>query len=152
MWLGVALLLSGALTAQASAAEAPLATIPVTIETANGTRVIQAEVACKLEDRMRGLMGRESLAPDSGMIFFLPKPRPMRMWMKDTPLALDLVFFDKDRKIILLARNATPNSEAIVESGGAVIGVLEIAGGRATEIGISPGDRLLYSYPQGTCE
>ena len=62
--------------------------IPVVIETANRSVTIQAEVACSRAERALGLMGRASLEPDAGMIFLVPEPRVMRMWMAETPLAL----------------------------------------------------------------
>lgn len=130
----------------------PPTIIPVTIETMAGPRQFQAEVACTREERSRGLMGRTRLAPEAGMIFLLPAPRPMRMWMKDTPLALDLVFFDSKHQIIALEQNAQPMSEHVIESGGAVSGVLELAGGRTAELGISRSDRIIYDYPQSRCE
>ncbi len=139
-------------TNRAPAGEEGPRTIPVTIETAAGPQTIQAEIACTLGERSRGLMGRRSLAPNAGMIFLLPAPRPMRMWMKDTPLALDLIFFDSERVIIKIEKNAESMSERVIDSGGSVAGVLEIAGGRADAAGISLRDKLLYTYPQGRCE
>ena len=150
----LAILVAGLLPRPAPGGEAAAdaAVIAVTIETAEGPRIVQAEVACTREQRGQGLMGRESLAPDAGMIFLLPVPRPMRMWMKDTPLALDLIFFDSNRKIIYIENNATPMSERVIESGGAVVGVLELEGGRAESLGISRDDKILYNYPQDRCE
>ena len=135
-----------------SADEPMPATIPVTIETVNGPQTIQVEIACRLEERALGLMGRATLAPDSGMIFLLPTARPMRMWMKDTPLALDMIFFDLSHKIIRIESNAQPKGERVIESGGNVIGVLEIAGGRAEALKITHGNKVLYTYPQERCE
>ncbi|MSO73763.1 MAG: DUF192 domain-containing protein [Alphaproteobacteria bacterium] len=149
---GVGCLIAGLTTSPCPAGEANPTTIPVTIETPYGRRTIQAEVACRLDERALGLMGRASLAPDSGMIFLLPAPRPMRLWMKDTPLALDIIFFDSSLKIIRIEENAEPMRERVIESGGGVLGVLEIAGGRADKLKISHGDKILYTYPQKHCE
>ncbi len=138
-------------TTRVPAGESP-AVIRVTVETAAGAHTVQAEVACTLDERAQGLMGRRSLAPDSGMIFLLPTPRPMRMWMKDTPLALDLIFFDSAHSIMRIERDAEAMSERVIESGGPVAGVLEIAGGRAQELGIAARDMVLYTYPRGRYE
>ena len=127
-------------------------TIPVTLETAHGRHTIQAEVACSQEERARGLMGRQRLAPDAGMIFLLATPRPMRLWMMDTPLSLDMIFFNDTHEIIRIESNAEPMSERVIESGGVAAGVLEIAGGRAIELKISRGNKVLYTYPQKRCE
>lgn len=145
-------LAASALAADCAAAEDAPRTIAVTVETAAGSRTIEAEVACTRAERNRGLMRRQSLAPGAGMIFLWPTPRPMRMWMKDTPLALDMIFFNSDRIISKIKENAEPMSERVIESGGAVAGVIEIAGGQAEALGIALNDRLVYSYPQERCE
>ncbi len=90
--LSLAMGLSVSVFYEAWASAESRATIPVTLETAAGRHSIQAEVACRQEERARGLMGRQRLAPDAGMIFLLATPRPMRLWMMDTPLSLDMIF------------------------------------------------------------
>lgn len=126
--------------------------IPVVIETANRSITIQAEVACTRAERALGLMGREALGPSAGMIFLVPRPRVMRMWMAETPLALDFLFFDFSGYIKKIEMSVEPMSEYTIESGGEVAGVLELRGGRAHELKIELNNKILYDYPQWRCE
>ena len=76
------------------------------------------------------------------MLFDFKRAQPVAFWMKNTLIPLDMVFIGADGRIVSIARNAVPMSEAPVPSGGPVLGVLEIAGGRAAQIGAEPGDRV----------
>ena len=97
------------------------------------------EVAATPEQQARGMMFRETLAPDRGMLFPYDPPRQVAFWMRDTVIPLDLVFISPDRKVIRVAADAVPYSEEQIPSGGEIIAVLEIAGGRAAALGIVPG-------------
>jgi len=66
------------------------------------------------------------------------------MWMKNTYLPLDMIFIRADGRILRIAENTTPESEAIIPSGGPVRGVLEVIGGTAKKYGIAPGDRVAH--------
>ncbi|HEY7853438.1 MAG TPA: DUF192 domain-containing protein [Caulobacteraceae bacterium] len=112
------------------------------IATARGVYRFKVEVAENSASRERGLMFRRALAPDRGMLFDFKRAQPVAFWMKDTLIPLDMLFIAADGHILSIARNAVPMSEAPVPSGGAVLGVLEIAGGRAAAIGAAPGDRV----------
>lgn len=124
----------------------------VTFETRNGPESVTLEVACTLEQRAKGLMGRTSVPANAGMIFLLPEPRVLNMWMRDTPLALDMVFFDKNRKISKIERNVQGPSDRIVSSGPGALGVIELAAGQAKTRKIERGIKILYDYPQHLCE
>ena len=87
------------------------------------------------------MMFRESLAPDRGMLFPYDQPRPASFWMKDTLIPRDIVFIGTDRRISGIA-NAVPLSLESVRSSGPVSAVLEIPGGRSSELGIQAGDRV----------
>ena len=100
------------------------------------------EVAATPEQQERGLMFRETLGPDSGMIFPYDPPKGVAFWMKNTLIPLDLVFFGPDKKVIRVADNAVPYSEEPIPSNGIVSAVLEIPGGRAAELGIGPGSQV----------
>jgi hypothetical protein len=116
---------------------------PLQIVTHDG-RILnfRVEIADTDASRERGLMFRKSLAGDAGMLFDFKSEQNVSFWMKNTLIPLDMLFIDKDGYIINLAPNATPLSEANIPSGGPVLGVLEIRGGRAAELGVEPGDRV----------
>ncbi|MET0270724.1 MAG: DUF192 domain-containing protein [Sphingomonas sp.] len=123
---------------------APGVTVPLTIRTAAGDRTFRVEVARTASEQARGLMFRERLDPDGGMIFPFKPPRPASFWMRNTIIPLDLLFVRADGVIGRIAANAVPYSLATIESGEPVAAVLEIAGGRAAALGIRSGDRVSW--------
>ncbi len=135
---------SGAAPVAATAAPESAVRLPLTIRTAHGTRAFRVEVARSEAEQARGLMFRETLAPDAGMIFPFAPPRPASFWMKNTIIPLDMIFIRADGTIARVAANAVPYSLAPVDSGEPVAAVLEIAGGRAAALGIAAGDRVKW--------
>jgi uncharacterized membrane protein (UPF0127 family) len=139
-----ALFLAFALAAPACAAcpQAPqsLRTEPMTIGTQHGTVRLTVEMADTSKTREIGLMCRTHLAPDRGMLFDFKQPQPVAFWMKNTLIPLDMVFIAADGRVVSIATNAKPEDETPIPSVGPVVGVLEIAGGRAAALGIEPGD------------
>jgi uncharacterized protein len=115
--------------------------VPLTIISATGAHRFTVEVARTPEQQQHGMMFRTSVAPDEGMLFPSDTPREVGFWMKNTLIPLDLIFIRADGTIARIS-TATPLSEALVRSGEPVAAVLEIAGGRAAELGIRPGDRV----------
>lgn len=114
----------------------------LTITAADGRKVdLDVEWAITPEQREHGLMFRASLGDREGMIFDFGTVREVMMWMKNTPLSLDMVFIEEDGRISHIASRTTPYSEAIIASRGPVRYVLEIRGGQAAALGISEGDR-----------
>lgn len=87
-------------------------------------------------------MNRSALAPDRGMIFPYHPPQPVAFWMKDTLIPLDIIFISPGGRILSIAENTVPLSLESVPSGGPVEAVLELAGGRARELGIKAGDSV----------
>jgi uncharacterized membrane protein (UPF0127 family) len=119
--------------------------IPLTVTSANGrTHRFIVEVARTPEQQANGLMNRQSLAPDRGMIFPYDQPRPASFWMKNTLIPLDMIFVRSDGTIARIAAETVPLSLEPVPSLEPVAAVLEIAGGRAAELGIQPGDRVRW--------
>jgi uncharacterized membrane protein (UPF0127 family) len=113
------------------------------VVTHHGAKRFQVEIADTDATREYGLMYRKSLPPNGGMLFDFKVPQPVAFWMKNTLIPLDMLFIASDGRVISIVRNATPMSETPIPSGGAVLGVLEIRGGRAAEIGAEPGDRVI---------
>ena len=107
------------------------------------------ELALTTEQRSQGLMHRESMPQDHGMLFDFGESRPVSMWMRNTPLPLDMLFIQRDGTISHIHRKAVPFSEAIIDSRGPVNYVLELNGGRAAALGIDVGDRVMSKRIDG---
>lgn len=128
----------------AVAAPQPLKIEPLDVVTASGVHHFHVEVADTEATRERGLMYRKRLAADRGMFFDFKKVQPqgVSFWMRNCPVPLDMLFIGADGRIVSIARNAAPESDTPIPSGGPVLDVLELRGGRAAEIGAAPGDRI----------
>jgi uncharacterized membrane protein (UPF0127 family) len=114
------------------------------LHTAKGDFPFNIEIAETDQERARGLMFRQSLAPDAGMLFDFFTERPVTFWMQNTLIPLDMVFISADGTVHRIESNAEPFSTTIIPSEGPVIGVLELNGGEAAKIGLKPGDKVLY--------
>jgi uncharacterized membrane protein (UPF0127 family) len=139
----LALLLAFATTAPAGAD--PLITYPLRIN----THEIRAEVAATEPDRLRGLMFRDKLAENSGMLFAYPRAEVSAMWMKNTKIALSVAFIDARGHILNIAE-MEPYSEEPHASSGAAAYALEMNRGWFKKQGIKPGDFVggLNSVPR----
>jgi uncharacterized membrane protein (UPF0127 family) len=130
-------------TLPAMAAET-FSTSSLDIETASGQKFhFNVQLALTPAQQSQGLMYRTELKPDAGMLFVNKEPRPMSMWMKNTLIPLDMVFFGADGRIVNIEANAAPETLVSRSSKGAVKGVLELPGGTAATLGIRPGDRIV---------
>ncbi len=122
----------------------------VEILTSRGRVKFTVELAVTKAEQERGLMFRKSLAPDRGMLFPYNPPQRAAFWMKNTLIPLDIIYIAPDGRVLSIARNAVPHDETPIPSGGVIRGVLEIPGGRAAQLGILPGDRVLNKiFPKG---
>jgi hypothetical protein len=135
----------GAAEAPLERSEAGLEQVPVTIEASTGTHRFIAEVARTPDEQSRGMMFRESIAPDRAMIFPYDPPQETAFWMENTMIPLDMIFIRADGTIARIV-TAEPLSRELVPSGEPVSAVLEIGGGRAAQLGIKPGDEV--SWPR----
>lgn len=116
------------------------------IETQAGNRYdFTVELAITRAQQAQGLMFRESMALDAGMLFVFPEVRPASFWMENTLIPLDMLFVRDDGTIARIAANTTPLSRESVPSGEPVRAVLEINGGLSAMLGIRPGDRVLHA-------
>ena len=119
-----------------------LQVIPLTVTSLGKTHTFRVEVARSDEEQARGLMFRTAMGPDEGMLFPYDPPRVLSFWMRNTVLSLDLVFIGPDRRVINVAANAVPYSEASILSEAPAIATLELNAGRARELGIVAGARV----------
>ncbi|MFD2238443.1 DUF192 domain-containing protein [Aureimonas populi] len=113
-----------------------------TLLTESGRHRISVEIADTPDTRATGLMHREEMAQDHGMLFDFGETRPVSMWMKNTLIPLDMLFLRPDGTVATIARNARPLSLTPIPSGEPVRYVLELNGGAAARYGVSVDDRL----------
>lgn len=114
------------------------------IATAGGSQPFDVELAVTSEQRAQGLMYRQKLPAEAGMLFLYPAARPVSMWMKNTVIPLDMLFIGDDGRILQIAERAIPGSTATISSHQPARAVLELNGGTAARLKIQVGDRVLY--------
>jgi len=109
-------------------------------------RRFYVEVARTPEERHKGLMFRKHLDNDGGMLFVFPQEGRYSFWMKNTYIPLDMIWINKERKIVYIKHNAhlcfqEESCPSIVPPADALY-VLEINAGVSYEFGFSPGDSV----------
>jgi uncharacterized membrane protein (UPF0127 family) len=92
----------------------------------------------------QGLMFVRSLPDLRGMLFAYGQPKPISMWMKNTYIALDMVFIDAHGRIQQIVEQTTPHSLDLIRSEQPAQAVLEIAGGEARRLGIRAGQQVRH--------
>ncbi len=116
--------------------------LPVSaIANIKGTQ-FELEVAETPQQQALGLMFRSALPDNRGMFFPLNSLRRARFWMKDVPVALDIVFL-RDLEVVAIAAQVPPCADLPCPSYGPdelVNQVVELRSGRAAELGLQPGD------------
>jgi uncharacterized membrane protein (UPF0127 family) len=116
------------------------------LHTAKGDFAFNLEIADTEAQRERGLMFRTSLASDAGMLFDYHREQLAAFWMQNTLIPLDMVFIGEDGTVKTIHVNARPLDTTSIPSEVPVRFVLEIAGGRALEIGLKVGDK--FEHPR----
>jgi uncharacterized membrane protein (UPF0127 family) len=115
----------------------------VSITTATGeTHAFTVEIAETAPARARGLMFRERMAADAGMLFIFERTQSVAFWMRNTLIPLDMVFITEDLRVLNIRARAVPHDETPVPSAGPVRYVLEINGGLAAQLGITAGAQV----------
>ena len=145
IWLiGLSLALYGAPALAQRPPDHPLRVEPLTIVTHHGRANFVVEVADDEVSRDYGLMFRKHIAPGRGMLFDFKTVQPVQFWMKNTLVPLDMVFIAADGRVVAVVHNAVPHDETPLPKSGPikVLGVLEIAGGRAARLRVEPGDEV----------
>ena len=128
---------------------APPGLTPITLP---GGMIIYAELADTPLKRAEGLMYRENLGADRGMLFTFPQAQAWVFWMKNTKIPLDLIWINEKRQIVHIEPNVPictrtddscpqyrPNNDALY--------VLELAGGRAEGLKLQRGSKLQFRVP-----
>ncbi len=106
------------------------------------------EVADDFDERARGLMYREHLAQDAGMLFVHEREAPLAYWMKNTKIPLDILYFDAQRRFVSMQAGVPPCSAGDAcpsyPSAGPAKYVLELNAGRAADLDLNPGDEIRF--------
>jgi uncharacterized membrane protein (UPF0127 family) len=134
-------------TVSGAIASAQLATFPtaeLTIVGASGPHKFTVELATTPAQMEQGLMFRQRLAADAGMLFDYRAPAMASMWMKNTLIPLDMLFVDERGRIINIHERAVPGSLDPIAAAAPARAVIELNGGTAARLGIRPGDRVLF--------
>ena len=117
----------------------------LSIESAGGERHrFEVEIALTGPQHAQGLMYRRSLAVDAGMLFLYRGAGTLSIWMKNTPIPLDMIFIAPDGRIVDIAERTVPYSLETISSRFAASAVLEVIGGTVARLGIQPGDRVRH--------
>ncbi len=112
------------------------------LHTAKGDFPFTVEIADDGKERAQGLMFRDTLAPDAGMLFDYFEEQETSFWMQNTLIPLDMIFIGADGTVKNIHVNARPMDTTSIPSEFPVRFVLEIPGGRSVEIGLRDGDKM----------
>ncbi|MEO0463921.1 MAG: DUF192 domain-containing protein [Pseudomonadota bacterium] len=123
-----------------------LTLIDVTVMRGAKPIIFTTELANTPEAQARGMMFRTEMGDDEGMLFPSDEPALRSFWMKNTPLPLDIIFIGVDGRISNIEAGVPYKLES-VSSQGAAIAVFEIRGGLSEELGIVPGDEVVWDLP-----
>ncbi len=118
----------------------------LTIVSADKQHEFNVEIADSSVERSRGLMFRDVIPVDEGMLFEFDKRQVASIWMKNTSVFLDILFVRADGRILKIEHSAKPYSLRSMTSEAPVMAVLELAGGQVNERGIVPGDVVKHSF------
>ena len=143
--LFIALLLAGSCRGGASPAQGKEMPQPaVRFETSRGPWVVQVEVARTDPQRARGLMFRQDLPRDHGMLFVFDETADQSFWMRNTLIPLDLIYLGDDRRVVGVVANAEPRSESLRTVGTPSRYVVEVSGGEAAAHAVGSGTRAVF--------
>lgn len=133
-------------------ADCPAGEECITVHTDSGDHVFTVEWAINTLERTCGLMYREEMDPDHGMVFDFQTERTVSFWMRNTLISLDMVFIRDGGEVLNIAEGTTPLSLEGVPSDGPVRYVFEVVAGTADRIGLEPGDMVDLERAPGMTE
>jgi uncharacterized membrane protein (UPF0127 family) len=110
-----------------------------------GGKTFSVEIADTSEKQALGLMFRDSMPADEGMLFIFPNEAPRGFWMKNTRIPLDIMYFDKNLKLVSISADTPPCRVSRCPSYPSIAPaqyVLELNAGMAARLGVELGDTL----------
>ncbi len=108
--------------------------------------IINIEVADNDAEREQGLMYRDSMAENIGMLFLMDKEEPQVFWMKNTIMPLDIMFADSSHRIVSVHKNCKPYSLDQIPSEKPALYVVEVNAGYSSKYGIKVGDLISFQF------
>lgn len=121
----------------------------VVLHTAGGDVSVTVEIADTPQKRSLGLMYRKELAEGAGMLFIFEESQQLSFWMKNTPLPLDMMFIDEDRKIVGIVKEAVPFTTSPRKVDGESRYVLEVNAGFSERHKVKAGDTVSFEDVPG---
>jgi len=112
-------------------------------------KTFRVGIADSSEEQALGLMFRDSMPADEGMIFIFPNEAPRSFWMKNTRIPLDIMYFDKDLKLVSISADTPPCKVSRCPSYPSIAPaqyVLELNAGTAASLGVGVGDKLTLNF------
>ena len=137
-----AFIVACALSACAQSSKLPIVEGYFTKADGSKTDTFKFEVCANDAERSLGLMYRRSLPDNAGMIFVFPDEKENTFWMKNTYIPLDMVFVDKDLKVVGILADVAPLNEAPRTVGRPSMYVLDFSAGTMKKQGVSPGAKV----------
>jgi uncharacterized protein len=107
-------------------------------------KTLEIEIADTPYEWETGLMYRESLGEDQGMLFVYPQEGPRSFYMKNTYIPLDLIFYNKDSVVVSYYENAVPMDLTPIPSNAPAQYILEVNAGKVEEWNIETGDKMRF--------
>lgn len=139
-----ALVFTAFLAAAAIGCQSGTSAPTVVLQGQSGPVAVEVELALTPESQARGLMWRQEMGANQGMLFIFPKAEPRAFWMKNTPLPLDIIYIGEDRRIVHIARDTQPYSENSIPSRGPSRYVLEVNAGFTAQHGVDAGAEVQF--------
>lgn len=119
-----------------------LEVVPLTVSQNGESHQFQVELARTPQEQARGLMFRTEMGADEGMLFVSQVPQVRSFWMRNTVIPLDIIFIGEDGRIVNIAADTVPYSEAPILSDGPAAAVLELNAGTAERLGFGQGAKV----------
>ena len=110
----------------------------------NIVKSIDIEIANTAKEIEQGLMYRQKMDEDKGMLFIFPEMQPRGFWMKNTLIPLDIIYVDSDKIIVSIQKNTTPLSKQNLPSEGDAQYVIEVNAGFSDTYGLKAGDKVEF--------
>jgi len=110
----------------------------------SGEATVAVEVVQSAAQVERGLMYRQHLPPDAGMLFLMGEEREQTFWMRNTLIPLDMIFIGRDLVVVGVVEKAQPRTDTIRTVGKPSLYVLEVNGGWASAHGVGAGTKVSF--------